>query len=101
MFVFSMRAKGSDGTIVARQRDRAKVVASKARVRENDEEVSHIRQGEQAQHVLAGGGWQPINFVYLAVLGVEDLELLLDGPEILMMSPLLRMSKYQFRISCR
>lgn len=56
MFVFSMRAKGSDSTIVARQRDRAKVVASKARVRENDEEASPIRQGEQAQHVLPGGG---------------------------------------------
>lgn len=98
-FVFPMRTRGSNGTIASRQHDRATTTTTtRDHMREYDVKDAHVRQEEQSQPVLTNGVWRPSSFAHPILSDVDDLELLLNGPAILMMTQLLRMSKKQLRM---
>lgn len=97
-FIFAMKTRDADGTIVGRQCDI--VVVARAREGEVTLKTRISWWGEWHRPVLTRGVWPiMLSFVHPTLSDIYDLYLLLDSRAIMRMSQV--MFRHQFRMTCK
>lgn len=101
LIFFTVRSKYRDVMIASRQRDIVEVVVGTTRVRRADVVGSHLRAGRV--YLIDSHRKRLVTYQFRALHATRhrDLELMLDEPKMLTMSPFLRMSRQHLRIPCR